>query len=1529
MRRNTHHCSSAPDQPVSDGSFTNPKRKRGNAGPASSPHRTIYRPAPEALEDRTLLTGFLVSNTQDSGPGSLRQAILQANAAGGSNTINFNIPGSGAQTITVLSPLPAITDSVLIDGYSQPGASVNTLAQGDNAVLQIEISGAALSTSPTGADGLTLAQTGITIQGLIIDGFTPHIASASGGTGSAIVIQAPGGDLIAGNFLGTSRTGTAGNGNGGAGILVQGGNANVLGGAAPAARNIISGNRLAGLAVGGPTAGTVIEGNFIGTDATGTVAVPNAGPGVSIFASGKNTIGGAAPGAGNTISGNANTGIVIDGNGSQGELIQGNSIGTDVTGTAPLGNIGAGVLIGANAVLGPSALIAGNVIAFNQAASAPETGAGVDILGQFATGNSVVSNSIFGNQGLGIDLGGDGVTPNHAGVAQGPNLFQNFPVIQSVTAGLTSTNVTGALDSDPGAIFTIQFFSNTAADPSGHGQGQTFLGQTQVTTDPVTGHATFTATLPAIATGQLAISATATSAAGNTSEFSQDFVVPSLPDLSLTDAVTPNPVLNGQLLTYTLNIQNVGVGTATGAVLTDTLPSGVTFVSGTGPGSVTSVGGVVTASIGTLTRGASATVTITARANATGTFTDAAKVSENETDSNPANNSASAPVTINPAADLAVSLAANPSPVGVGTTLTYVLTLTNNGPNDAPAASVTDILPASVSFVSSTPSQGLTSISVRTVSAVFGLVRAGAHATLTIVVVPTQTGTITDTASVVPVNANPADPNPENNIATNNVLVLAPTGITLGITADADPAPVATDFTYTLTIHNGGRVPAAQFNVLDQLPAIVSFVSASASQGTVSNGPSGVVADLGTLNPGQSATISIVVHVNGAGTLVNSATASALINGQLVPVATDSLTTQAIYTFVVLNTNDSGFGSLRQAILNANADPGPNTITFDIGPDFPTRSIAPASPLPLVTQPVVIDAKSQPGYAGSPLVELDGANAGAGVSGLVLIGGGSAVRGLAINRFGGAGIAIADAPGAPPNTEIPDAVQANFIGTDRSGTVALPNDGGGIVIVGSNPNEIGGTVTGDGNLISGNQFANVFVAGPATGNIIAGNLIGPVISGTKPLSTSASGILISSSRANTIGGANVVSGNSVGIMILGLASVGNQVVGNRVGTDPSGEMAVGNTAVGIFIQAPENTISNNVISANLVGLRLYSSVAGANTVAGNFIGTDATGVRALGNQTDGVFIDHASANIIGGQDPSARNVISGNRFDGVQIFGVPSGNFVLGNFIGLNAAGTGALPNGADGVYIDQAPANTIGGAVAGAANVISGNRSAGIQIFGKASTGNVVDGNLIGTNPSGSVAIGNGYGIYVNDTAGNSIGGTGSAANTVRGNTRSDVFITPSTVGPVVDSVTPEVLGPVITSIVVGFTKELDPTRAQDPRNYALVSAGADGRLGTRDDVKIPIISATYTSGVRLVTLVPAQPLAANGLYRLSISGQPPGGILDTDGHLLSGDSTGRPGGTFTTRFGGATSQQSTLRSARRVIPGGPMRLARVSRAK
>jgi len=489
--------------------------------------------------------------------------------------------------------------------------------------------------------------------------------------------------------------------------------------------------------------------------------------------------------------------------------------------------------------------------------------------------------------------------------------------------------------------------------------------------------------------------------------------------------------------------------------------------------------------------------------------------------------------------------------------------------------------------------------------------------------------------------------------------------------------------------------------------------------------------------------------------------------GALLLVAGARLEVRAA-TLTVVNTNASGSGSLRRAILDANATNGLDTIVFQI-PGTAVHTITLLSVLPPITDPVVIDGTTQAGYTNHPVIELNGASAGKN-AGLRLLAGNSTVRGLAINRCDGDGIYIG---GGGTNV-----IQGNFIGTDTTGTLALSNSGQGIWVISSTGNWIGGTNAGDGNLISSGNGTGVYLQS-AGGNVVLGNLIGTTVAGNASLGNGNNGITIWNAAGNIIGGLvpsarNIISGNHAsGIYLQG--ATGNSVLGNYIGADGSGGLAVSNVADGITLDGSAgNTIGGtNAGAANLIsgngkaGIFLQNNAV-SNVIQGNCIGTDATGRAALGNTFAGVTISGASSNLIGGGVPAARNVISGNRQDGVFIKTNSSGNCVAGNFIGVDAAGTNALGNGYDGITIDSAAFNLVG-----TGNVISGNNYYGVWITNAAATGNVVQGNFVGTDVSGLAGIGNKLSGLRIESPGNTVGGPAVAArNVISGNGEDGVFI-------------------------------------------------------------------------------------------------------------------------------------------------------------
>src|SRR5438309_219009 len=306
-------------------------------------------------------------------------------------------------------------------------------------------------------------------------------------------------------------------------------------------------------------------------------------------------------------------------------------------------------------------------------------------------------------------------------------------------------------------------------------------------------------------------------------------------------------------------------------------------------------------------------------------------------------------------------------------------------------------------------------------------------------------------------------------------------------------------------------------------------------------------------------------------------------------------------SYVVTTTADSGPGSLRQAILDANATPGPDTISFAI-PGAGTHTISLLSPLPFVSDPAVIDATSQPGYAGTPLIELDGSAAGQNANGFDLLAD-NTVRGFVINRFSGSGIFLHGGG---------NLIATNYLGTDASGTAARANGGFGVLAIDSANNVIGGTTAADRNVISANSHGIYITGSLSVGNLIQGNFIGTDRTGHAAIGNAPfHGVTIDGASNNTIGGAtpgarNVISANgfggalsaNAGVAIGGSAAAGNHVQGNLIGTDVSGANRLGNNTAGVFIAAPGNIIGGvtpaerNVISAtNGAGVFLFSADA--------------------------------------------------------------------------------------------------------------------------------------------------------------------------------------------------------------------------------------------------------------------------------------------------------------------------------------------------
>ncbi|HEU4389479.1 MAG TPA: hypothetical protein VFV34_16870, partial [Blastocatellia bacterium] len=516
---------------------------------------------------QTLFTG----DTNPAGP----EIVLN-----GSVQVPINNPG-----LRIISANNTVRGMV-INGMPGPGGDAIRI-QGPistgNAIV-----GCYIGTDPTGTALVANGGTGIV---MILGANTNRVGGTSPGdknliSGNVFGIRiagtptsTAGSNIIQGNFIGTNAAGTAALGNTASGLIINGTDDNLIGGTAAGAGNVMSGNLQQGVHIVGltfdtnpdpneetllvnPATGNIVQGNFLGTNATGTAAIQNGVDGVRLNHGAQgNIIGGTIPAARNVCSGNFAHGVHLDGIRAsvvpstpvQNNVVQGNLMGTDITGTLPIPNqlAGATVFVAQHNLIGGTGSGQGNIIAFNTGGSVPDgqggsivvPGAGVTVatlpevpdadlgldptVGNRISGNSIHSNTgVITGDGLGIDLNKspnevdaqDGVTPNDAGDGDtGANDLQNFPVLASVATSGAVTTIQGTLNSTPNATFTIEFFSNSDCDPTGFGEGETYIGSTTVATNGA-GNGSFSASFAAV--GCLSVTATATDPDGNTSEFS-------------------------------------------------------------------------------------------------------------------------------------------------------------------------------------------------------------------------------------------------------------------------------------------------------------------------------------------------------------------------------------------------------------------------------------------------------------------------------------------------------------------------------------------------------------------------------------------------------------------------------------------------------------------------------------------------------------------------------------------------------------------------------------------------------------------------------------------------------------------------------------------------------------------------------------------------------------------------------------------------------------------------------------------------
>lgn len=502
-----------------------------------------------------------------------------------------------------------------------------------------------------------------------------------------------------------------------------------------------------------------------------------------------------------------------------------------------------------------------------------------------------------------------------------------------------------------------------------------------------------------------------------------------------------------------------------------------------------------------------------------------------------------------------------------------------------------------------------------------------------------------------------------------------------------------------------------------------------------------------------------------------------------------------------------GSCTLRAALQEANATIGvPDTVLFNI-PGAGPHIIQVATALPPITDTISIDGLTQPGAACatglSPAalkVEIRGTGTTSVTHGLELggVSGGSLIRGLLINEFGGHGLRIAT------NDNV---VQCSAIGVDVAGNVARGNGGHGILINNAANNLIGGPNFADRNVIAGNSGAGVYILtgeeiseedgppdehgggsphvviaadevteplAPAVGNRVLGNYIGVNAYGTVALGNGMCGVQVAGSGVDSAGltvysslnqigapgAGNLIAGNGTNGVSLVEAAMTNTVSSNYIGVNAPGKGPLANALVGVLIEnGADNRVEANLISGNGAnGVHIAdppSSIESTgNIIRANMIGLNAVGDAAIPNAGAGVGLQNASHNLIGGAAESERNIISGNVGDGIIVQRSPNFNAlenrIENNFIGPNKTATAVIGNGGSGVHLFNAEVTTVHH------NVIGGN-GAGVTIASPNSYGNVVTANHIGTDPTETLHFGNGeHGVFINSNAhDNRIGGT------------------------------------------------------------------------------------------------------------------------------------------------------------------------------
>ncbi|MBX3292304.1 MAG: CSLREA domain-containing protein [Acidobacteria bacterium] len=1334
---------------------------------------------------QTLMTApanvFVIDSASSGGgdcntPGlcTLRRAIFLANNTPGADLIQFNIGGGGHQTINFASDLEDIYGTVTIDGTTQPGFAGSPI---------IEIRGDA---GPGTKNGLSMKTTNSVVRGLVIN----SMPATNGGNGQ--LIEGNGitifttntfpnvhSNLIEGNFLGTDVTGSQEVPNEATGVLIYDSDLNTVGGNLPAARNLISGNGLAdsipgslsgaGLAI---TAGndSVVKGNFIGTDVTGLLRLGN-DQGVLLMGI-NNVLGGDDPGSYNVISANGfevpalnrcvgvGVGIetlielqfgqlIVDNN-----RIKGNLIGTNLAGNGPLGNCGTGVSSAGNLNT-----FIGSITAEGRNTIADNGDDAVHCAFNFSYGLPISGSCIVAGNEIGTDITGNNAIPNDQ-----RNGCSGFCIVTD-TVWMGTSAVDFAVVGSPGGTsdwesctgFCNLVSGNRTQSLGGGGVYKSGMGPAFIFNNYIGTNKAGTVALPNFF--------------GFNSFFGPFLFGGSFPDgnggfISGGNLVSGNHVGGGFH-----QPQEVGGFFAFKGNRFGTSSDGLTAISN-------GIGGTQSANISVFV--------------ALGTFVEIGGGQPGD------RNIISA----------ATSDTFNQGTRGDGVFVRNFGGTANIFGNYIGMNVNGDALGNSGSGVVVT-GPGKTNVG-GVVAGNFNAIRHNGRAG--VFVYSSSTGGAPD--GDVSIRGNSIRDNGELGIDLANTATL-PDGVTPNDCGDLDTGGNG--------LQNFAELDEPTFNG-DGTVTVTGTISTAPVSSYLIDFYQNTFADPTNYGEGQGHIGSVVVTTDGNGfASINFTSPGPVLTGsKITSTATDESgrtsefscfaggcadrtvidktdgTAQCLTAIVVnttgdepdentadgvcdIDTSNSGLQcTLRAAIEQANASTGFDIILFEI-PGSGVQTISPLTLLPTITDRTSILGKTQPGYGGSPLIEIRG-DAGNLATGLRVGANEVKISGLAINRFSNSMIQIGGS-----SAQVRDAsVEDSYFGIEPGGeTAAGTIAGSGVIVVGDTERV---SVTGS---TFGNCSNGISIGSPSSTNVrgvsVRKNNFGVSASGSVILPNEFGVVLTNGSSNNVIGGTFGVDGNNISGNLsngIDVRSSNNRIIGNMIGLLPDGTTNARNELVGIRLASGgSNQIGGSFDERNVIsghrspnssgsaGIAILPAATG-NTIRNNLLGTDPTGSVGTASQQNefGIWILGGASNTIGGS-PSQRNVISNNEV-GIAV-SPPTGQSVSStaisfNRIGTNLNGSNTLPN-VEGIVVDEDSSIS---ALDIQQNQISGNLN-GVRLRG-VQYGVNVSGNRIGTDQSGQNALPNVRGILLQSSSGHEIIG-----NVISGNTGVGIELNESGTGP------------------------------------------------------------------------------------------------------------------------------------------------------